>query len=52
MKCAKCGKPAESLKEVLWDRGPNGFRRYKVCDRCAVEIAKSNALVKEKEVKK
>lgn len=52
MKCAKCGKPAEELREVMWQRGPNGNRRYKVCDRCAVEIEKSNAPLGKKEEKK
>ena len=31
--CAKCRKPAPVYSLVLW-RGPNGYRRYKLCPAC------------------
>jgi protein-arginine kinase activator protein McsA len=36
-KCAKCGKPTGATIEKLWN-GPNGYRIYKVCDKCARTI--------------
>ncbi len=32
--CEKCGMPSQTLAEILM-RGPNGYRRYKVCPKCA-----------------
>lgn len=32
-KCGLCGRSCEKVREVLRN-GPNGFRRYKVCERC------------------
>jgi len=36
MKCDKCGKPSKDLIPVL-TTGANGFRRYKLCQKCRGE---------------
>ena len=35
--CEKCHKPTAVWSLVLW-KGPNGFRRYKLCDSCKVAV--------------
>ncbi len=42
MKCDRCKKVVGKVTEVLWSRGPNGNRRYKICDRCLPEVKKDN----------
>jgi DNA-directed RNA polymerase subunit RPC12/RpoP len=37
MKCAKCGKPSDDLKQVLYI-GSKGFRKYLLCPKCKAEI--------------
>lgn len=49
-KCAKCGKHSENIVELLWCKGPNGNRRYKICDRCRPTVERDNQ--GEKELKK
>jgi len=49
-KCQKCGKPAEELTIAL-THGPNGFRRYSVCPKCArtsIQPAPATPIKKEK----
>ena len=36
-KCAKCGQGLVYFTLILWN-GPNGFRRYALCDKCRAEI--------------
>ncbi len=42
MKCDRCKKVVERVTEVLWAHGPNGNRRYRLCDRCLAEVKKDN----------
>ena len=35
-KCAKCQQALIYFTLVLWN-GPNGFRRYALCDKCKAE---------------
>ncbi len=42
MKCACCGKPKSNLVEILWSKGPNGNRRYKICETCVPKVKKDN----------
>lgn len=42
MKCNRCNKTVDKVTEVLWSRGPNGNRRYKICDKCLPEVKKDN----------
>lgn len=41
MKCDRCKKVVDKVTEIL-SRGPNGYRRYKLCDKCLAEIKKDN----------
>ena len=48
--CPRCKKPATAFTMTLW-HGPNGFRRYPLCDLCnaavkAEEKPKMKAVVK------
>ena len=36
-RCAKCGKPMLYYTLVLWN-GPNGFRRYRLCNKCKGKV--------------
>jgi hypothetical protein len=36
-RCARCRQPRAALMERLWN-GHNGYRRYKLCDRCVKEL--------------
>jgi len=47
MKCDRCKKVVGKVTEVLWSRGPNGNRRYRLCDRCLAEVKKDNEKRKE-----
>ncbi len=38
IKCRRCLKPSITLVMALWKKGPQGFRRYAVCEKCAEEI--------------
>jgi hypothetical protein len=35
--CAKCRHPAPVWTLVLW-KGPNGYRRYRLCDKCKTAV--------------
>ena len=37
-KCERCEKAARFYNLVLY-KGPNGYRRYRVCDACKAELA-------------
>jgi NAD-dependent SIR2 family protein deacetylase len=41
-RCAKCGKEAQALTMVL-TIGPQGYRRYPLCDSCKGEAEKKRA---------
>jgi hypothetical protein len=41
-KCARCGKPSPHLTQLLWMRGPNGFRKYMICDTCKPLVENDN----------
>ena len=34
MNCDKCGKPSTNLLLSPLQNGPNGYRRYKLCQKC------------------
>ena len=34
MNCDKCGKPSTNLLLSPVQNGPNGYRRYKLCQKC------------------
>jgi hypothetical protein len=44
-KCARCGKPRLYFTLALW-MGPQGFRRYKLCDRCKAEVERKRSTKK------
>ncbi len=53
MRCARCNKLAadgEVFIQVLWQRGPNGNRRYVVCQKCANVIESVNETGNKKNV--
>jgi hypothetical protein len=41
-RCTKCGKDAQNVTMVLM-MGPQGYRRYPICDPCKAEAEKKQA---------
>lgn len=41
MKCDRCHKFVDQVTEILWQYGPNGNRRYKLCDMCLLEVKRN-----------
>lgn len=39
MKCDRCKKVVDKVTETLC-HGSNGYRRYKLCDKCLAEVEK------------
>lgn len=39
MKCDRCRKQVDKVTEILC-HGKNGYRRYKLCDKCVEETKK------------
>lgn len=46
MKCNRCKRTVEKVTETLC-HGQNGYRRYRLCDRCLAEVVKDNEKRKE-----
>lgn len=46
-KCAKCQQALVCYSMVLMN-GPNGFRRYALCDKCKADVEKPRDLEHEK----
>ena len=44
MKCARCQKKTDYYKMILWS-GPNGFRRYRLCEACRKAIEKQRKAI-------
>lgn len=40
MNCDKCGKPSTNLLLSPLQNGPNGYRRYKLCQKCRGGVGK------------
>ena len=47
MNCDKCGKPSANLLLSPLQNGPNGYRRYKLCQKCRGGAGKVNVVAQE-----
>lgn len=48
-KCERCKKPSETTKQVLWRKGPNGFRKYRICEKCMPAVEADNTSNEKKQ---